>query len=597
MKYLENQANVCRDQQIVLAGFSQGAMVMHRVLHQLDTNQDRPILDRVADAVLIADGDQVPNDNQIRYGSAPHNARGIGQALRTVSHSSAAKFGTSVGSRVLSVCNRHDIVCGWTDTNILDCLISGLYCPIPVAEMVLIHLSYPNSKPLLAAADRAAADVLIGLQRLWVAVKAPVPPDAGSNTRDAFSSVACQSATACTAIGYYVDAAGNDQGLLVTGSGTMWTAIKPPLPPNADASAPETTFSSMACQAATACVITGSYQDSSGNTHGLLLNGSGSTWTATQATGPAGEPASVGSVTCPSATGCVVTGSYQDSSGNDQPMLLTGSGTTWTATRLSLPHNAWPTGSDPLACRSDNSCVAIASYGDSAGVTQGLLATGSGTTWTGTTVPAPAGAAYPGVTLDSVACPSTGACVVVGSYEDHSGIRQPLVLTASGTTWTEAEPVLPADASTYGVAFKAGYAACPPTPACIGAGSYETSTGTDEGVLLTGSGTTWTATEAPLPEANDIGPHVAFEDGSAACPSAAHCIAAASYIDSSGGAGMLVTGSGTNWTATKAPLPTGVSEEDLGPMACGSVTECVATGFYFDSSFVPHALLMTGPAG
>lgn len=179
MSYLTSRAQACPHQQIVLAGFSQGAMVMHRVLHQLAaTSADAGILNRLADAILVGDGDQVPNDNQIRFGSAAGNARGIGQADRTVSHSSAAMFPSSIGGRVLSVCNRHDIVCGWTDTNIIKCLVD-LLCPIDVATMIRIHLSYPDSQPLLAAADRAAADVLAlhyygGTLRLTGMVGSPV---------------------------------------------------------------------------------------------------------------------------------------------------------------------------------------------------------------------------------------------------------------------------------------------------------------------------------------------------------------------------------------------------------------------------------------
>jgi hypothetical protein len=67
---------------------------MHRVLHRLEaTSAGREILARVAAAVLIADGDQVPDDNDVtRYGTAPLNARGVGLFFRTLSHSSAALF-------------------------------------------------------------------------------------------------------------------------------------------------------------------------------------------------------------------------------------------------------------------------------------------------------------------------------------------------------------------------------------------------------------------------------------------------------------------------------------------------------------------------
>jgi hypothetical protein len=108
--YLTSQARSCPSQRIVLAGFSQGAMVMHRVLHELgDTAAGRQILSRVSAAILAGDGDQVPNDSQERFGTAALNARGVGQAFRTISHSSRTGFSSNVGTRVFSVCNRHDI--------------------------------------------------------------------------------------------------------------------------------------------------------------------------------------------------------------------------------------------------------------------------------------------------------------------------------------------------------------------------------------------------------------------------------------------------------------------------------------------------------
>lgn len=164
--YLNTLAAACPHQQIVLAGFSEGAMVMHRVLRTLEhATAGQRILERLAGAILIGDGDQVPHDRQTRYGSATLDARGIGLALRTVSHSSTAKFSPAVGSRVLSVCNKHDIVCDWTDKNLV-CHDVGDLLPAICARDVAVHLSYANSAPLNAAAKRTILNLL-----------APRPPD------------------------------------------------------------------------------------------------------------------------------------------------------------------------------------------------------------------------------------------------------------------------------------------------------------------------------------------------------------------------------------------------------------------------------------
>ena len=45
-------------------------------------------------------------------------------------------------------------------------------------------------------------------------------------------------------------------------------------------------------------------------------------------------------VSCPSASQCVVAGHYGGTSGDTQGLLLTGSGSSWTATRAPVPSNA-----------------------------------------------------------------------------------------------------------------------------------------------------------------------------------------------------------------------------------------------------------------
>jgi hypothetical protein len=89
-------------------------------------------------------------------------------------------------------------VCGWTDKNISLCLILGKYCPIVLGAMVKIHLSYPGSKPLLAAADRAAAEAAG-----WNVIKAPPPPGVPGGGQANVSAVACETARKCLAVGSY----------------------------------------------------------------------------------------------------------------------------------------------------------------------------------------------------------------------------------------------------------------------------------------------------------------------------------------------------------------------------------------------------------
>jgi hypothetical protein len=214
----------------------------------------------------------------------------------------------------------------------------------------------------------------------WTAGEAPLPAGAASNPGVGLGSVACPSASSCVAVGSYFDSSGNYQGLLLTGSGTSWTAAEAPLPAGAAAD-PGASLGSVACPSASSCVAAGIYTDPSGNWHVLLLTGSGTSWTATEAPLPAGAAgASLGSVACPSASSCVAAGSSTDSSGsNQEPLLVTGSGTSWAAAEASLPGGAGSSADlGSVACPSASFCVAVGGYTDSSGNRQGLLVSGPG---------------------------------------------------------------------------------------------------------------------------------------------------------------------------------------------------------------------------
>jgi cutinase len=146
MDILTSAAKKCPDQGIVLAGYSQGAMVMHRTVHDLingKTKTDTAILNRMDAAILIADGDDVRYDNETDFGTAGRGADGIGHWFPKISHSPGEKFPTSLTREILRVCNHHDPVCDATEDEF----------------GVSIHTSYANSTPLVAAAEWAALNV------------------------------------------------------------------------------------------------------------------------------------------------------------------------------------------------------------------------------------------------------------------------------------------------------------------------------------------------------------------------------------------------------------------------------------------------------
>ena len=100
----------CPDTMVVLAGYSQGAMVIHRNLEDL---ADDP---HVAAALLIADGDRLPADTTINMGSTaivPNVGKGVAQEHSFLASAPTSKLPPVLGARTVSVCDVGDPVCDY----------------------------------------------------------------------------------------------------------------------------------------------------------------------------------------------------------------------------------------------------------------------------------------------------------------------------------------------------------------------------------------------------------------------------------------------------------------------------------------------------
>jgi hypothetical protein len=131
---LANQYNAfvaqCPTSKVVLAGYSQGAMVVHRNLAALGASPN------LAAALLIADGDRLPVDPTFNLGTAsgiPERGKGVAQDWPILAHAPAA-LAPAIGARTISVCNLNDEVC---DYNAAADDSKAAY-----ARRVAVHTSY-----------------------------------------------------------------------------------------------------------------------------------------------------------------------------------------------------------------------------------------------------------------------------------------------------------------------------------------------------------------------------------------------------------------------------------------------------------------------
>ena len=123
----------CPATKVVLAGYSQGAMVVHRNLEALQASPN------LAAALLVADGDRLPEDPTLNLGTAsgiPERGKGAAQDWPILAHA-PAPLSPAMGARTISVCDLGDAVC---DYNPDDEETSVAY-----ARGVAIHTSYATT--------------------------------------------------------------------------------------------------------------------------------------------------------------------------------------------------------------------------------------------------------------------------------------------------------------------------------------------------------------------------------------------------------------------------------------------------------------------
>jgi hypothetical protein len=99
----------CPTSKVVLAGYSQGAMVVHRNLAAIGADPN------LAASLLIADGDRHPDDSTVNIGTAspdPKKTGGAAQDWPILAHA-PAKLPANVGVRTISVCDAGDAVCDY----------------------------------------------------------------------------------------------------------------------------------------------------------------------------------------------------------------------------------------------------------------------------------------------------------------------------------------------------------------------------------------------------------------------------------------------------------------------------------------------------
>ena len=296
----------------------------------------------------------------------------------------------------------------------------------------------------------------------WGLTPVPNPPGmtpAGGN----LESVSCTGPSACMAVGAYANSSSQFQPLSERWSGTTWSVVPILQLPGAQA----TFLNSVACTSASACTAVAGAINASGTWMTMAERWDGTRWSIQPTPNPGGTlGAELFGVDCTGPSACTAVGAAVDSGGNPVGPTLAEE---WNGTKWSIqptPNPSSPGGGilTWVACPSPSACTAVGASVDTSGNPLATLAERwDGTRWSIQPTPNPAG--VQGVRLEGVACTSPSACTAVGGSFANASLAEQW----NGNKWviqSSPNPVGPIfDLMLWTVA-------CPRPAQCMAVGKY-----------------------------------------------------------------------------------------------------------------------------
>jgi hypothetical protein len=439
-------------------------------------------------------------------------------------------------------------------------------------------------------------------------VQTTANPEGASNVT--LLGVDCSSSTACTAVGSYAERSGVVRTLVERWSGTSWSIQRSTEP----AGATRSVLNAVACAGASACTAVGSYVERSGATKALAESWNGSSWSLATPTSP-GRSSQLFGVACPEAEGCIAVGDFVEASGvtkslAERHLFLE----VWETQTTVDPAGATRASLKAVDCPLRSSCIAVGAYTESGGVTNALAENWNGTAWS--TQTAVNGTGARSNTLYAVSCTEASACSAVGSYEtevltlhpaeawngrewtlqastNQAGSRANIFTSVSCSASTECRAggsytkIIGSASAAYRVASGRWSADNVPRPSntlvdvscvsateCAAAGSEEKlGSGRVTARVERWNGREWRREELPLPRE---GSH---QLEAISCVTASFCVAVG-LLNSPTGIGLIEKWNGSAWTIESFPVPAGTTSTRFGGVSCTSVSACAAFGEY-----------------
>lgn len=337
-------------------------------------------------------------------------------AVSCASASACAAVGYSVGGEQVPLVER------WNGTK---WTVQHAPNPAGSTKAILAGVSCPTTSDCVAAGYFDVGTVATSLVEQWNGTNwaiVPTPSPAGAGfTR--LSSVSCTSSAACTAVGTFGLSSGHVAPYAERWDGTTWTLETVPVV----GTSTDSYLNGVACVSPTACTAVGWFNDAALGVRLLAEAWDGTAWTIETIPGPAGSSPALAGVSCwqaqqfPFAISCMAVGLYYDSSGLEPLAEL------WNGTGWSVEPAPGPGGLAAVSCKTQALPSSIACLAVGQAAPDALDEIWNGSTWAIQATPS-RGADTETNELFGVACTSTKACVAVGDalLIDHR-LRRTLV--------------------------------------------------------------------------------------------------------------------------------------------------------------------------
>ncbi|HEX5525622.1 MAG TPA: S8 family serine peptidase [Solirubrobacterales bacterium] len=210
---------------------------------------------------------------------------------------------------------------------------------------------------------------------------------------------------------------------------------------------------------------------------------------------------------------------------------------------------------EDVSCPSSTACLAV---GSDRYVSKGFFELWNGSEWKRIT-------SFSGGELKAISCPTATWCMAVAKSEAKAW---QLKWTEGFNVWsTEAKtPPTPEGATEL----KIKDVSCSSESACTAVGRYSLS-GTWKPYVARWSGTSWALQTAPSPGEGNASEAML----SVSCGSASFCLA----VGKAASKPFAERWNGSEWTTQSAPNPTGATEAVLESVSCPSASSCMAVGY------------------